>query len=476
MDRGALGVANGIIKQARVEDTRHDLDGLSNRVGAWLIYRRERDRLRQYGAGLDALDATFSSCLEAVRVSLDLIDLAWPVGEVYGECRAADRRLALIGRVFEWYATRFDQRDDPALSAFLAAADEVTWSCYAPVFRHAYLSEPGRDAPYGQVPLPYLESEYAPRALARDLPPAEIRAERTDTLLAEFLDRLPLAVIGLPMAYLETPWQLVLLAHEVGHHVQSDLVSDGELVEEFGNALAKVAPGEAAAERWRRWGSEVFADCCLAVSAGPWAVQAIAELELADQRTMLANNRVRYPSAIARLELLAEATAQLGLDRQLGLLGLEPAELAVAADGTAAEDIALAPAMAARALRHSLSGFGTFTDLYGFNPADFATGGKVHAWADAFCAGIDLPPEPSLRAPRLLAASAVQAWNMLAATPDSAQRADSHAALRERLLRMIAQSRELGVRAAASPTLPEPSRVGKDLSDLLRERIRDRPG
>jgi hypothetical protein len=457
-------MANEIIKQARIEDTRPTLDGLSNRVAAWLAHRRDRDPLGQYDAGLRALEATLTRCLTLVRLSLDRIDLAWPIGEVYGECRAADRRLALIGRVFEWYQTRFDQRDDPELGAFLAAADEVTWSCYAPAFRQAYLSEPDRDVPYGQPPLPYVESEYAPRAMAREFPSAEIRAETTDTLLAEFLDRLPLTVIGLPFAYLETPWQLVLLGHEVGHHVQNDLVGDGELVEEFGNVLADVAPGEAAAARWRTWGREVFADCCFAVSAGPWAVWAIAELELADKGTMFANNRVRYPPAIARLELLAEATAQLGLDRRLGLHGLEPAKLAVSVDGTVSEDIALAPTMAVRALRHSLSGFGTFRDLYRFDPADFLGGGRVDAWAAAFCSHASWPPELSLSAPRLLAASATQAWNKLSAIPDSAKRADSRAALRESLLHMVVHSRELGTRRAASPTVPKPSRVGEDLT------------
>jgi hypothetical protein len=211
-DREMICMANEVVRQARVDDARHDLDQLRNRLTIWLEHRRMRDAYGQYRAGLNVLDDTLTRCLEAVRMSVDLIDLAWPLGEVYAQCRAADRRLALIGGVFEWYRTRFDQRDDSQLGPFLAAADEVTWSCYGEVFRTAstYRYRAGGDVAYGQVPVPFVESEYAPRALARDLPPTELQIERTDTLLAEFLDRLPLAVIGLPFTYLVAPWQLVL--------------------------------------------------------------------------------------------------------------------------------------------------------------------------------------------------------------------------------------------------------------------------
>jgi len=408
-------------------------------------------------------------------MSVELIDPAWPLGEVYTQCRAADHRLALIGRVFEWYRTRFDQRDDSQLGPFLAAADEVTWSCYGEVFRTASTHGDGGEVAYGQVPLPFVESEYAPRALARDLPPTELQADRTDPLLARFLDRLPLAVIGLPFTYLTAPWQLVLLGHEVGHHVQNDLVSDGALTEEFGDVLAGVTPGEAASERWRRWGSEVFADCCLAVSAGPWALRAILELELADQQTMVADNRVRYPSAIARLVLLSRVTAELGLEDRLGLNGLELADLAIPQDGTTAEDIRLAPMMAAEALRHSLGGFGSFSQLYGFRRDDFRPGGTVHGSADALLARIPFRMQRSIRAPRLLAASAVQAWNQLDTISDSAERADRRAALTDSLLRAVVESREEGTRAAAPAKVPEPRRLREDLAGLLMERVRDRP-
>jgi hypothetical protein len=262
--------------------------------------------------------------------------------------------------------------------------------------------------------------------------------------------------------------------------VQNDLVSDGALTEEFGGVLAGVASGEAAAERWRRWGSEVFADCCLAVSAGPWALRAILELELADQQTMPANNRVRYPSAIARLVLLSRVTAGLGLEDRLGLNGLELANLAVPQDGTTAEDIGLAPMMAAAALGHSLGGFGSFSQLYGFRLDDFAPGGTVHRSADALLARMPFHMQKSIRAPRLLAASAVQAWNQLEAISDPADRADRRVDLTHRLLDAIIRSGEEGTRAeftrAAAPAkVPEPRRVGEDLAGLLMERVRDRP-
>lgn len=72
---------------------------------------------------------------------------------------------------------------------------------------------------------------------------------------------LELPVIGLPLTWVETPWKLLFLGHEVGHKIQLDLVQG--LVPEFGGLLAAAAGDQPAALRWKMWSQEIFADLSL---------------------------------------------------------------------------------------------------------------------------------------------------------------------------------------------------------------------
>src|SRR5262249_40857207 len=132
---------------------------------------------------------------------------------------------------------RFDQRDgDTPLASMLKAADEVVWSCYADPFRVI-----GRKDIVS--PLPYVEDRLAAHAIPREELPADLASEVDTKFLRTYLSALPIAVIALPPSCIEHPWSLIHCAHEAGHHVQYDLVSEPQwaLVGEFGDVLADAA-------------------------------------------------------------------------------------------------------------------------------------------------------------------------------------------------------------------------------------------
>lgn len=472
-----------LANQVRIEQARQELDSLGGQIADWARQRREKDRVQQYHTQLGVLRTALVGCLRGLRAGLDRIDDTRPTGEVYADCRAYDRRLALVGRMWEYFKSKFDQRDDARLGPVLAAADEVVWSCYAEVFRNAAYRSGGELAP-GPAPLPYIEPEYAPRAITRGEPPVQLRVDASDDALGEYLRHLPIPVVGLPPACVNSPWWLVFLGHEVGHHLQNDLVANWGLLDSFGRLLRATAldgegaTGEAAAERWQRWGSEVFADICSVCSAGTWAVWAMVELELADDPTMLASNRPRYPSPVVRLELLAQVADALGLDGQAGLRGVSPADLAARATGrarpTLQEDLELVPRIVAAAMSQPLMGVCTFEQLYSWDAKEFLPGGRVDGWAHALRVPGLLFPERSLRAARLVAAGAVAAWAEVARMPDGAGRAAEQVSLKQNLLSVLAQSREEGTRAASTELVPQAQRIGERLAGLLLEKIPDR--
>jgi hypothetical protein len=482
----------------RIQRARGELDALRNEVFEWLKERRKRDLYQQYLTQLNILETALLEPLKGIGDQINAISESQPAGTVYATCKTQDKRLTVVRRVWSFFSTKFDQRDDENMGKVLAAADEVVWSCYAQVFRNA------PKATRGSVPLPYIEPRYdAPKALVRDQPPQELKLDQTDLLIYEYWKRLPIPIISLPLMCLKEPWWLIYLGHEVGHHLQYDLVSNWGLVSEFRTALeetAKKALGSTEeAELWGIWSREIFADICSVTAMGPWAARAMAELELADESAMLSRGRgangSAYPSAVARLELMRCVLKTLGLEREreIALGEFHPEAMLKGAPimkgdrnlrELAARDLGLIPKIVSAAMAESLGGLGTFKQFFGWDtvaanvPPEsqryFEAGGIVDNWADGLIGRGPLIPNKSLSAARLLTCSGLKAWLQLAAENENAvSRTKASSALKENLLTMVEQSREEGRRAAEPYGVAEVSRLGEELTRLMIQTIHD---
>ena len=113
--------------------------------------------------------------LAAVEADLGAVSAAEPRGSVYDRCRLNERRALFLRRYWQYFATKWDQRDDIQLGPALRAAEEIVWSCWA-----AELDAAGAAAPE-PAPLPYVEPWYTPRAIPRSTPPPDL--QETDPLL-----------------------------------------------------------------------------------------------------------------------------------------------------------------------------------------------------------------------------------------------------------------------------------------------------
>lgn len=445
----------------RIEESDRALTGLQDQIRTWAERRHRLDPLDQYRAHIDVLVSVLLQVIGALAAELDRIDSSRPVGEVYTECRLADSRMALVGRIWGWYRNKLDQRDDDKFGPLLAAADEVLWSLYTEVFDNAAAIS-GRKVSRGLVPLPYIEFASAPISTRPSDAPADLARGRGDKILRQFVEELPLPLIGLPLAWADAPWWLVLLGHEIGHQIQSDLAPQFGLIREFGELLPAAAGDPHAADRWRLWSQEIFADLCLLCATGQWGIWSVAEQCLAGPGTMLAGPEPgrRLPGPVTRLALLATAAAALGVDAQAGLRGIDLDGLAADAEGVTNSDLALAPQVAIAALGHRLAGFGSFPELFAFNPNDFRPGGIVHRWARALRAPDSFVHESSVRSGRLIACGAVAAWSEVAAIADVAERETARRMLQEALLRELTQGRQKAIdgptRKAEPSAVPDP--------------------
>ena len=482
-------MAGRLTNQIRIEQTRSELDYLQREVKVWLDDRRKKDKLRQYNTQLNVLEQALNGSLGGLRSKLDSVADNQPSGEVYVICRAYDKRLVLVQRVWTYFRSKFDQRDDPHFKQVLAAADEVVWSCYAEVFKNVSFHSQ-REVTRGPAPLPYIEPQYSPQAIPRDDPPPDLKSDNNDDLLYKYLKRLPIPIVSLPPVCLEEPWWLIYLGHEVGHHLQYDLMPELGLVDHFGQLLQETASSEPdpkcdsiGAQRWRSWGKEIFADICSVCSMGPWAVRAMVELELADDRTMLKSNKPRYPSSVVRLDLLARVADVLGLEGRAALGDNVELEKLVNGpplmDGNrnlrqiAADDLKMVPKIVTIVMTKSLADLSRFKDLYDWNVSDFSPGGRVDNWAQDLRNPANLYPEKSLRAARMLISGAVAAWTEVAAIDDATKRQEARERLAKNLLPVLAESREEGTRATEPIAEPDVTNLGDQLTQMLLQTIPD---
>ena len=406
----------------RLAASRARIDTVSEAVAAWLTERGDADKLAQYATQLDTIGKVLRRCTTAVAATVPCAseDLA----AAYEACRTADRRTVWVERVWRFFAERFDQRDAAGTRGLcVRAADEMVWSCWRSCF--ATGPSDGRPPPPGPVPLPHLDAVHAPEAFPASLVPADLGAAHADApFVREHLRALPVPTVRVPAAAVDEPWQLALLAHETGHHLQFA----ADLVAPFREAVAAAVAGAdgdtAAVERWSGWSVEVFADLASVAMLGPWALWPIAELELRASSAMAAP-RGAYPPGALRLRLLECAIREAGLDPAPAWpVGSGPPAVDDLPDAGFVDDVVKA------GLRVGPPGF-TLLDWIGLRTDEFGPVGECEQWRAWFGDGPQPDTHASLRAPRLVIAGA------LAATADArgappAERAALLKAVRER--------------------------------------------
>jgi hypothetical protein len=409
------------------------------------------DGRREHASQLQRLHRTLRALIDRLRKRAAALGM-----EAFADARRLDADVAVAERLWRYFADRFDQRRDAALAPILRAADDILWACTT---RARALA--AADAPAIPLPLAYVEPSFAPTAIPRSAAPIELAA--ADPALQRVLAVLPVPLVGLPTGVVEEPWWLVLLAHELGHHVQYELEPGQALVERTADELAR-AVGAA----WRAWGREVFADAFAVAIAGEAVVLAIVELEWDAGPAMLAG-RPGYPPALARIALAAALAARFGYGD-----GGVPARLAAVAralvDGAAAaraqallaEAAAAAQAMAAMPLGGAAS-LATLADRVR-NP-DEAEGLAAAVASDA------VVPDAGALQPLRAVAAGFAAYRGLAAVADDDARAKARRRLRGRLDELLVLVREPGVIVRGTAGAAAAASAAVDDDEALLDRL-----
>ena len=469
----------GLTNPVRREQTLREVDRLAQAIPAWLQLRRENDQteLGRYAGlhetRLNAIESVLSAALKALCQAAHALDDDLDGLIFYDRCRVIDRALVWLGRVFAYYQEKFDQRDPGCPYApFLRAADEIIWSCYHQVYVQKTLFRPGTYQ-LRPAPLAYLAPEYSPYTLeANKLTPGELRPGGEIKALEEMLLFLPVPVIRLPPWCLSSPWWLAFTAHEVGHNIQREL----NLVTDFGNLLFAAVtgagrPAKPDGERWRRWGSEIFADLFSLVMLGSPALRALAEIESSTPAQMRAP-RGDYPPALLRLKLAARALEILqfdpadalpGIDLTAGVpAGPDPGEPA----HTLESDLKLVEPVLKEILGPLWKDGPSLAELCSLDQhrPELSQTGRAGYWADHLTAQPSTPTK-DLISPRYLCAGAVWAWEKAAALTDKPARTTAFQNLADNLVALLPISGPEGTRAG--PAELDGDLLGAQLADQL---------
>lgn len=473
----------------RREQTRHQLELVSKNIADELQVLITLDQLGLHKTQLESVKAILD--IAARELAMHLSDIATDqlsLEEVYDACREYDQAIIWLQRLWNYLKEKFSQHHELGntrdVSRLLKAADEVVWSCFHGVLGKAL----GR---HGPAPLTYIEPEYSPATIQTDKPlPVHLMLEADLEFLDECLQALPIPVLRLPPACVSSPWWLIFVGHEVGHHVQYAL----DLLASFreGMTAAAMEQGfseEEAAATWGNWGEEIFADVFSIMVMGQFALRAMAELEAGAPAKMV-KRKSNYPSPVVRLALMKALADALGLKTDTELLGLD-LEAIANSNPTSKRDYAVIPAAVTFALQ-PLPNQRLLSDLCDFDKNLFADGATVSGWGVMLSAKEDLVVDKremqKLKTARDIICGSLKAW---AQHPDGTNTQDAEAGYLERnakremirtqTIEALLQSGPRETRAEGVAEALELEKPGKKLARLLQtasqriSRIGDEP-
>ena len=455
----------------RRAQTLQELERFSQELADWREWRTDHDERGQYKSQLTAIVNEVAGALDMIRKRVsDLGAGGAAAGELYTRLARLDRQLIWVRYAWDFFRSRFDQRDDPQLGRALKAADEVCWSCFKPAFQGA--------SKRPTAPLPCIDLDYSPSTLLSTNAHRLDRLERIDNLaLAAFFKELPVPILGLPPTIVTSPWMLALVAHESGHSVMNDVDTPepDSFADRVMQAVQRAGGVEEDEVRWESWSPELFADWYALLMMGPAAAWALAQLEFGEAAQMTVT-REKYPPARIRLLVLARMASQLGFSSADSILvpfGIDASQLAaIAASGTDGK-IAESVAMLVRPVEKTAPA--RLAAQVGFRASDFEVKeagltAPVDKWAQVLRKTIHRPVENDIRTARLVTAGAVKAALEIQSA-DGALMDEELEDLRSASLDLMAASSEKGTRGAVAEIRSEHVPLARRLLEIPDEEL-----
>jgi len=247
------------ILAAKYQSLSRRVAALPSALDVWLQRAGAGNELEFNFPQIEALDHFMRALCRVNQDSLDVLDPAGDIDTFLTQTLKISANIVKSEIVWEFFRSRLDLRFVPELQRMLATADLVSYDCYTAIIDRARALRIVHRQSFHEVPLVGLAAQFSASTWHRGRRPPALQNRN-----------LPVPIIDLPLNCLATPWELLVIAHEVGHVVDDDL---GQLTKALQPAIASQL--EAAKTRqehiagWQAWTSEIVADVLSTLLAGP---------------------------------------------------------------------------------------------------------------------------------------------------------------------------------------------------------------
>jgi hypothetical protein len=233
---------------------------------------------------------------------------------VLSKARELEYAILESHRVWEFFRSKLSLRSIEWFNKYLIAADELAWECYSAAQRKLdpqYLATEEVKEP----PLVFFNGGSSPFTMPRNyafeaeaVPDESIESEHVKAILRA----LPIPVIGVPWFQIQHLPEMLVVAHEVGHDVESDFKLTDDLNAAVDKAMSAALIDAGHQLAWRAWLGEIFADVYGVLSCGPAFVQSLIDFLATDEdqttrATHTAPNWGLYPTDYLRILINIEA-------------------------------------------------------------------------------------------------------------------------------------------------------------------------
>jgi hypothetical protein len=282
----------------RAEELRRRVFALPTELDAWIARSVPTEPLKIHMTQVRALKILIDGLVAA---QIALVDrLSGDAPDFASRALRITRELIRAQRIWDFFRTQLSLRFSEDFQQLLWIADTIAWNCHRSVLEAAQLAGILTLDAAREPPLTYVVADVSPLTYVRGSAPLD--GDRL--LLGNAV--LPIPIIHVPPDQLVNAWELLTIAHEVGHDLEKDLGIEDALK----RSLAAALPAAGRPERldvWQLWRAEVFADLVAAQLVGPAFGRALlAVLTLPESIVTTFNPADEHPTPYTRILFIAK--------------------------------------------------------------------------------------------------------------------------------------------------------------------------
>lgn len=296
------------------------MNALESEFDDWLEKSKDENaKFAKHHTQIRAIQAMLAPRHKEIRADLDLYSPETDTDNFLGDCANSEKLILSEHRIWNYFRSKFIQRNEDVFKLYLEVADEFAWECYMPIQKTVY---PDASTAKGkEPPLVFFNGGASPFSVSRDraFEPESVIGGGI-TLDAETVGKLPIPMVGIPWHQVKNLPEILVIGHEVGHIVEKDFGLTAELEKHLDNALDSASDERRSA--WKSWLSEIFADLYGCLAAGPAFAGTLIDFIITDKNLIseelkFSSDWGKYPTVYLRVEIILHVLKHLKFDEEI---------------------------------------------------------------------------------------------------------------------------------------------------------------